>query len=73
LRSSTNAWGGGDFNLARIGDERQRENLARGYVDAAEALRGFGSELELLARARQLAPHWREQLMNQNPAQIARG
>ena len=26
----------GDFNLGRIGDERQRENLARRYVEAAE-------------------------------------
>ena len=29
----------GDFNLGRVGDECQRENLARCYVEAAEALR----------------------------------
>ena len=52
----------GDFNLSQIGDERQRENLARGYVKAAEALRGFSSELKLLERARELAPQWQEQL-----------
>jgi hypothetical protein len=50
----------GDFNLGRIGDERQRENLAHGYVEAAEALRGFSSELKLLERARELGPQWRE-------------
>ena len=52
----------GDFNLARIGDERQRENLARRYVEAAEALRGFRSELKLLEHARELAQGWQEQL-----------
>jgi hypothetical protein len=62
----------GDFNLGRVGDERQRENLARRYVGAAEALRGIGSELRLLERARELAADWQE-LLNQNPAQIARG
>ena len=50
----------GDFNLGRIGDERQRENLALKYVEAAEALRGFSSQLELLERARRFAPQWQE-------------
>jgi hypothetical protein len=48
----------GDFDLGRVGDERQRENLARKYVGAAEALRGFGSQLKLLERAQELAPEW---------------
>ena len=52
----------GDFNLGHMGDERQGENLARKYVEAAEALRGFGSELKLLERASELAPQWQEQL-----------
>jgi hypothetical protein len=52
----------GDFNLGRIGDERQRENLARRYMEAAEALRGFGSQSRLLERASELAPQWQEQL-----------
>ena len=47
----------GDFNLGRIGDERQRENLP-GYVESAEALRGFSSELKLLERASELGPQW---------------
>ena len=50
----------GDFNLGRVGDERQRENLARRYVESADALRGFSSELKLLERARELAPEWQE-------------
>ena len=58
----------GDFNLGRIGDERQRENLARRYVEAAEALRGFSSELKLLERARELAPQWQEQLSEPEPS-----
>jgi hypothetical protein len=31
-------------------------------VEAAEALRGFGSELMLLERARELAPSWQQEL-----------
>ena len=50
----------GDFDLGRIGDERQRDNLARRYVEAAEALRSFGSELRLLERAWELAAEWPE-------------
>ena len=38
----------GDFNLGRMGDERQRENLARRYIEGADALRSLGSELRLL-------------------------
>ena len=52
----------GDFDLGRVGDERQRENLARRYVEAAETLRRFGSELKLLERTSELAPQWQEQL-----------
>jgi hypothetical protein len=62
----------GDFNLGRIGDERQRENLVRKYVGAAEALRGFGSELKLLERAREsFALQWQERLRNNDSEQIA--
>ena len=46
----------GDFNLGQVGDERQRENLARRYVEAAEALRRLNSELRLLERASELGP-----------------
>ena len=52
----------GDFNLGRIGDTQQRENLARGYVEATEALRGFNSELKLLGLARELAERWQERM-----------
>ena len=52
----------GDFNLGRIGDDRQRENLARGYVAAAEALSGFRSELRLLERASELTERWHNEL-----------
>jgi hypothetical protein len=52
----------GDFNLGRIGDAQQRENLARRYVEAAEALRSLSSALKLLERARQVAPLWRQEL-----------
>jgi hypothetical protein len=52
----------GDFNLGRVGDERQRENLARRYVEAAERLRGVSSELKLLERARELAAEWPERV-----------
>ena len=54
----------GDFNLGRIGNDRQRENLAGHYIEAAESLRRFSSEQGLLERARELAPQWQEQLMN---------
>ena len=63
----------GDFNLGRIGNGRQRENLARHYVAASEHLRGFNSELKLLERASELRGRWQQELMNQNPAQVVRG
>ena len=44
----------------------------RCYMESAEALRGLSSELKLLERARVLA-RVTVALMNQNPAQIARG
>ena len=50
----------GDFNLGRIGDERPRVDLARGYVESAEAQRSLSSDLKLLERARELAPQWQE-------------
>jgi hypothetical protein len=48
----------GDFDLGRVGDERQRENLARRYVEGAEALRGLWSQVKLLERAWELAAAW---------------
>jgi hypothetical protein len=57
----------GDFNLGLFGDERQRENMARKFVEAAEAPRKFGSELTLLERARELADQWQERLGNNDP------
>ena len=48
----------GDFDPGWVGDERQRENLARRYVEGAEALRGLWSQVKLLERAWELAAAW---------------
>ncbi len=52
----------GDFNLGRIGDDQQRENLARRYVETAETLRGLGSQLRLIETAKGIARRWQDKL-----------
>ncbi len=52
----------GDFNLGRIGDDRQRENLARRYVETATTLRGLRSQRRLLETAEGAAQTWQAKL-----------
>jgi hypothetical protein len=52
----------GDFDLGRVGDEQQRENLARRYVETADTLRVLSSQLSLVDMARQLAERWQNEL-----------
>ena len=52
----------GDFDLGRIGDDQQRENLARRYVEAAETLRSLRSQLGLLETAKGVAHEWQAKL-----------
>jgi len=52
----------GDFDLGRIGEDRQRENLAHRYVETAETLRDLSSQLRLLEMAKGLAHKWQATL-----------
>jgi len=52
----------GDFDLSRIGDDSQRENLAKRYVETTETLRGLSSQLQLLETAKGLAHKWQATL-----------
>ena len=52
----------GDFDLGRVGDDRQRENLAHRYVETAKTLCDLRSQLSLLETARVLAKKWQAAL-----------
>ena len=52
----------GDFDLGRVGEDHQRENLAHRYVETAETLRGLSSQLRLLETAKGLAHKWQAKL-----------
>ncbi len=58
----------GDFNLGRIGDDRQRENLAHRYVETATTLRGLGSQRRLLETAEGAAHSVAGQALNSSSA-----
>ena len=51
-----------DFDLSRVGDEQQRENLARRYVETTDKLRQLGTHFRLLETAKGLGSEWQEGL-----------
>ena len=51
-----------DFDLSRVGDEQQRENLARRYVETTDKLRQLDSQFRLLETAKGLAVEWQDRL-----------
>jgi hypothetical protein len=51
-----------DFDLSRVGDEEQRENLTRRYVETADKLRQLGADFRLLERAKELATEWQDKI-----------
>jgi hypothetical protein len=51
-----------DFDLGRVGDEQQRENLARRYVETADKLRQLGRDFRLLETAKTLSGEWQDKI-----------
>ena len=51
-----------DFDLSRVGDEQQRTNLARRYVETTDKIRQLGSQFRLLETAKGLAVEWEDRL-----------
>ena len=51
-----------DFDLSRVGDEQQRINLARRYVETTHKIRQLGSQFRLLETAKGLAVEWEDRL-----------
>jgi hypothetical protein len=51
-----------DFDLSRVGDEQQRENLARRYIEMTDNLHQFGTQFRLLETAKQLSSEWQTRL-----------
>ena len=51
-----------DFDLSRVGDAQQRENLARRYVETTDKLRELGTHFRLLETAKGLGSEWQEGL-----------
>ena len=51
-----------DFDLSRVGDEQQRINLARRYVETTDKIRQLGSQFRLLETAKELAVEWEDRL-----------
>jgi hypothetical protein len=49
-----------DFDLSRVGDEQQRENLARRYVETTDKLRQLRALFRLLEAAKGLATEWQD-------------
>lgn len=43
-----------DFDLSRVGDEEQRINLARRYIETTDKIRQFDAHFRLLRRPRDL-------------------
>lgn len=52
----------GDFDLARVGSEDQRENLARRYVETSDKIHQLGADRRLLDIAKKLATEWQEKV-----------
>jgi hypothetical protein len=51
-----------DFDLSRVGDEEQRENLARRYVETTDKLRQLGADFRLLETAKELSREWQNKI-----------
>ena len=51
-----------DFDLSRVGDEQQRENLARRYVETTDKLRQLGAHFRLLETAKGLGTEWQDKI-----------
>ena len=51
-----------DFDLSRVGDEQQRRNLARKYVETTDKLRQLDVQFRLLETAKWLSSEWQEKL-----------
>jgi hypothetical protein len=49
-----------DFDLSLVGDEHQRTNLARRYVEMSDKLRQVETEVRLLESAKVLRVKWQE-------------
>ena len=52
----------GDFNLGRVGNEEQRENLARRYVEIADKRHQSETDFRLLEMAKELGEKWQSKL-----------
>lgn len=51
-----------DFDLSRVGDEQQRTNLARRYVETTDKLRQLGAQFRLLEIAKGLSGEWQNKI-----------
>ena len=51
-----------DFDLSRVGDEQQRTNLARRYVETTDKLRQMGGHFRLLVTAKRLGTEWQDKI-----------
>ena len=51
-----------DFDLSRVGDEQQRRNLARKYVETTDKLRQMGVDFRLLETAKGLGSEWQDKI-----------
>jgi hypothetical protein len=51
-----------DFDLSRVGDEQQRTNLARRYVETTDKIRQLDAHLRLLETSKRLAADWSDKL-----------
>jgi hypothetical protein len=51
-----------DFDLSRVGDEQQRINLVRRYVETTDKIRELDAHLRLLETAKGLAVEWQDKL-----------
>ena len=49
-----------DFDLSRVGDEQQRENLARRYIETADKIRHLNAHLKLIETAKGLGVEWQD-------------
>jgi hypothetical protein len=57
----------GDFDLGRVGDERQRENLAARFLDMTKSLSQLHAQKKLLEKARELSVGWQTRLAESAP------
>ncbi len=51
-----------DFDLSRVGDEQQRINLARRYVETTDKLRQLDVQFRLLETAKGLSGEWQDKI-----------